>query len=233
MLQSRPQKLLLPGRQCAIGINRVHHLKGDPAVGETVGTDEIDATQHVALIIPSSVHAPFDGCRLSCISDAERHFYDVATAQLLGRHPATQQENNYEEQRFIVCHIGMWIEHVWVRVRWSEIKDKPEVFKYLWHSCNIFIYCLQIYELFPILPNKRGKKSKSFWHFARLIVSLRLRLEDRPHMTSSTSVTTRPNEQARWLSLLHRFGNENKSRFILHFARFALSLYPNSQLIVV
>ena len=53
-----------------------------------------------------------------------------------------------------------------------EVKDKPEVFKYLWHSCNIFIYCLQIYELFPILPNKRGKKSKSFWHFARLIVSL-------------------------------------------------------------
>ena len=82
MLQSRLQKLLLPVRQCAISIHRVHHLKGDPAVGETVGTDEIDATQHVTLVIPGCVHAPLDGCRLSSISDAERHFHDVA-AQLL------------------------------------------------------------------------------------------------------------------------------------------------------
>ena len=46
-------------------------------------------------------------------------------------------------------------------------------------------------------------------------------VEDRLHMTSSTSVTTRPIMRACRLSLLHRFGNTKKNMFFLwYFTRF-------------
>ena len=43
-------------------------------------------------------------------------------------------------------------------------------------------------------------------------------------LSTSTSNATRPSKQALWLSLLFRFGNENKSTFILHFAHLFVSL---------
>ena len=77
VLNARVEELELTFREGAVGIQRVHHLKRDTSIRKVILTDEVDATQDIALIVPRCVHTPFNRSGSTCSYATEGYLYGI------------------------------------------------------------------------------------------------------------------------------------------------------------
>ena len=77
VLNARVEELELTFREGAVGIQRVHHLKRDTSIREVVLTNEVDASQDIAFIVPCCIHAPLDGGGHTGPSATEGNLYGI------------------------------------------------------------------------------------------------------------------------------------------------------------